>query len=279
MSDTAHELLAVYVDGETKTGKGAAGKAIAEALQQAGYKVYYDVAGDFYRRYVALVRRELQLDEEAALPTGPALEKAASKLYGDGSVFTYRGDLGDLQRPAISQSVSVFGELALAQQAGRDWWAMTARQARAAGAEVIVVDGRNPRSRMATQAAKTGILPRTALDLYLTCEPAEAARRVLLGRGIQNPAAKEIEAEAALVMKRREQDRTRTEEPFIVPTVYETYVPSEGRVEAMLNRALEPHGDAALPVTITLDNTDLTKSEMLAAVIELATAAVSELEG
>jgi len=70
------ELRTVYVDGETKTGKGAASQHIAETLSKRGLKVYYDVAGDFYRRYMAKVRRELGLAEDDVLPTGEPLTRA-----------------------------------------------------------------------------------------------------------------------------------------------------------------------------------------------------------
>src|ERR1019366_10618951 len=105
------EILNVYlVDGETKTGKGSASKQIAKVLSREDQKVYYDVAGDFFRRYVALVRQELGLKEADALPVGKILEQAAQVVYDKQRAFELDDALGDLQRPAISNSVSVLGE-------------------------------------------------------------------------------------------------------------------------------------------------------------------------
>src|SRR5206468_1136485 len=110
------DLLAVYVDGETKTGKGAAGKAIAAALQAEGRRVYYDVAGDFYRRYVGWVRHQLKLNDNEPLPGGAELETVAQEVYLSGQAFMHNDELlGDLQRPAIGESVSKLGELPIAQ--------------------------------------------------------------------------------------------------------------------------------------------------------------------
>ena len=134
------DLLGVYIDGETKTGKGAASKVIAGVLKDKDLQVYYDVAGDFYRRYVAHVRRYLNLGEDDILPSGKALEDAARIVHDKRLAFEEDETLGDLQRPSISKSVSVLGELATAQRAGDEWWVITAKRAQDAGADVLGVD-------------------------------------------------------------------------------------------------------------------------------------------
>lgn len=266
-------LLGVYVDGQTKTGKGAASKAIATVLASTGMHVYYDVAGDFYRRYVAFVRRELGLGETDSLPTGRVLEQAAKAVYDRGQAFEQDETLGDLQRPAIGKSVSILGELPVAQKAGGEWWARSVDRAQATGAEVLVLDGRNPRSRIREFASKANV--RTVLDLCMTCAPAEAARRTLLGNGSTSPSTDQIEAEERNVISRRERDRNRADHPFVMPTVSVPFVPDQTPVTDILRRSWERYGDAELPVVITFDNTTISKPAMLAAISELAIASVT----
>jgi cytidylate kinase len=263
-------LLAVYIDGETKTGKGAASRAVADALQAAGYAVYYDVAGNFYRRFVALVRRELNLDEAAALPEGDALEHVAERLYSSGIIFEIHDDLGDLQRPAISNSVSILGTLPLAQRAGQEWFGRAAQQALSTGADVLVLDGRNPRDRI----RQAEVPVRTVLDLYMRCEPEEAARRALRTQAIEDPSSDQLEHERLNVIERREQDRNRPNTPFIVPSVYVMFAPHDMTALQAINQSWQRHGNNELPLTITLDNTHLTKPDMLAIVSDLAVTAL-----
>ncbi|HET9174282.1 MAG TPA: (d)CMP kinase [Candidatus Saccharimonadales bacterium] len=275
MSESRSPLLGVYVDGETKTGKGAAGHAIADALRQEGLAVYYDVAGDFFRRFVALVRLDLGLQEEDELPEGAELEAAAERVYNSREPFAQRDDLGDLQRPAISHSVAVLGKLPLVQKAGGEWWAMTMRLAVAAKAEVVVLDGRNPRSRVQDQVADTGIQPVTALELFMTCEPEVAARRALLAKGVLSPVPNQLAEETRYVITRRELDRQRDENPFQLPEHSVAYDPATSTPQAIIDRSWSSKNSTELPITITLDNTHLAMTDMLHAVTQLAVVAVS----
>lgn len=269
------DLLGVYIDGETKTGKGAASKIIASSLTDKGLNVYYDVAGDFYRRYVAQVRRHLGLTDNDVLPTGKVLEEAARAVIESRQAFAKDDTLGDLQRPAIGQSVSVLAELAISQRAGDEWWMITAQMAQEAGAEVIVIDGRNPRLRMEEAKKKSDVTVKTSLNLFMTCEPEEAARRTLLGTGTPKPTAEQIAAERVNVISRRERDRQRAENPFILPIKSVPFIPAVMSVSSVVRQSWHKQPDGSeLPTTITLDNTKISKPEMLAAVSSLACAAV-----
>jgi cytidylate kinase len=275
MPQISNKLSAVYVDGETKTGKGAAGQAIATALRSSGLAVYYDIAGDFFRRYVAMARRDLGLTDSEALPIGTKLEAVASKLYASGQLFEIDESLGDLQRPAISESVAILSELALVQKAGGEWFKMSVRQAAAAGASIIVLDGRNPRRRVEEQLVGLSISVHTALDLYMTCEPQEAARRILLTQGIEVPTERQIEQQSHYVVERRNRDRNRSDRPFLAPTESIEFVPSQQSVAEVLEQSLDSRQFKQLPATIILDNTRLQKAEMLSAVSQLVLAAIT----
>jgi cytidylate kinase len=269
------KLLGVYIDGETKTGKGAASKVIASVLTDKGLHVHYDVAGDFYRRYVAHVRKYLGLNEADTLPTGPELDEAAQVVHKKRLAFENDDSIGDLQRPAIGKSVSVMAELPRVQQAGSEWWAITARRAEKEGADVIVIDGRNPRLRMDEASKNSGVEVQTALNLYMTCEPKEAARRTLLGIGVNSPTEDQIEAERVNVVSRRERDRQRAENPFIVPVVSVPIMPKVMAIDAVIKQSWHKQpNESELPTTVTLDNTHISKQDMLASVSLLACAAV-----
>jgi cytidylate kinase len=270
-----HDLLAVYVDGETKTGKGAAGKAMAEALKNKGLNVYYDVAGDFYRRYTAWVRIALGLNEDDALPNGDMLEKVATEVYKSGQAFKIDNErLGNLQRPAISKFVSQLGELPVAQYADEDWCSATIEQAAAQGAEVIVIDGRNPRVKLQAASTRVGIALKVVLDLFMTCDTAEAGRRLLLSRGVNKPSAEQVKLASDEIAKRRAQDRQRPVNPFVTPAVSVPYDLNGMDIKEVITASWRPRTDAELPVAINIDNTGITEPEMLAAVRELALAAL-----
>jgi len=273
-----HDLLAVYVDGETKTGKGAASAAIADALKKEGLSIYYDVAGNFYRRYVAWVRLALKLAESDPLPTGTVLEETAERLYRSGKAFE-RDDaiLGDLQRPAIGTSVSQLAELGIVQQADGDWCAETLKQARASDADVMVIDGRNPRAKFEKAEHEIGLTVTAVLDLYLTCEAQEAGRRLLVARGIGKPSDQQLAAAEEEVIARRAQDRNRTINPFVEPAVSVYYNPEAMTVEQALQQSWQAHKSNDLPLPIRLDNSQISKDDMLAAVTALATAAIKSV--
>ncbi|HSX36498.1 MAG TPA: (d)CMP kinase [Patescibacteria group bacterium] len=275
MSENHYDLLAVCVDGETKTGKGAAGKAIAAALKDKGLRVYYDVAGDFFRRYVALVRLQLGLEESDILPTGDVLESAAKAVLASRKPFEKNEELGDLQRPAISQSVAILSELPLVQQAGAEWWAITLQLATEAGADAVVLDGRNPRNRVSDASAKTGIDVQIILDLFMTCESVEAARRTLKLEGNASPTAEQLETATKKVDQRRGKDRQRSEQPFLLPVYTINYDPEHlAADEAILRSWQHANAKVELPTAIKIDNTHFGELEMLAAVKELAIASV-----
>jgi cytidylate kinase len=267
-------LPAIYIDGETKTGKGAAGLAIADGLRAEGYRVYYDIAGEFFRRYVALVRQELQLDETADLPSGVELEKAAAKVYESRRPFQKDLELGDLQRKSISESVAVLSKLPLVQKAGAEWYLQSAISAREQAADVLVLDGRNPRQRVSEVTAAKGPKVITVLDLYMTCAAEEAARRILLARGNSAPDEAQLGAQTAAVVRRREDDRHRTEVPFTAPVASITFVPGEISAQDIIEQSWQPQDGHEAPVSIMLDNTHISKPDMLAAVASLAQAAL-----
>jgi hypothetical protein len=109
----------------------------------------------------------------------------------------------------------------------------------------------------------------------MTCDPDEAARRTLLGTGTAKPTPEQITVEKANVISRRERDRQRAENPFILPAASVPFIPAVMSVSSIIRQSWHKQPDGSeLPTTITLDNTKISKPEMLAGVSSLACAAV-----
>lgn len=272
MSQNSGDLCAIYIEGETKTGKGAASTAVANALKDQGVSVYYDVAGDFFRRYVAILRLELGLGDDGILPHRDELEVIATKLYENGKAFSVDRDLGDLQRPAISQCVSLLGELPIAQKAASDWYGQSVRQAAESGAQVLVLDGRNPRRHVEGHVKILNVNVVTILDIYMTCEPEVAARRVLLGQDVSKPAVDQLEPIIANIAHRRALDRSRAEWPFWWPETHIAFVPGEQSPSAIVAKSW---GTKNTPLPIVIDNSYVPKPVMWQAVADLAAEALN----
>ena len=267
MSNTTPKLLAVYVEGETKTGKGAASAEIARALKARGLNVYYDVAGDFFRRYVAIIRRQLGLSETDELPPTDELVTIATELFKNGAAFEKDETLGDLQRSSISRSVSLLGELPIAQEAAGQWYEMSVQQAIEANANVMVLDGRNPRMHVEILTLPVT----TMLDIYMICDPKVAAQRILLG--YHNAPPDQLERETANIIDRRNRDRHRAEWAYVEPKNYLSFDPNASTPDELVAQSWIDDTKSGLPRPIVVDNSLISKNEMFHAVANLATTA------
>ena len=259
-------MLAIFVEGETKTGKGAASEAIAKTLEAQGLKVYYDVAGNFFRRYVAIIRRRLQLSENDPLPPTQELIDVATELYRSGEAFEMDPTLGDLQRPTISQCVSILGELPIAQQAASDWFGSSLKRANAAKADVLLLDGRNPRLHIEMLQAELGIKVDTVLDIYMMCDPVVAAARMI------DATASHVDNKAAAdsIIDRRRRDRMRPDWPFIEPTNSIYFTPGSRKSNEIIAETWR--ASAVLPIKV--DNSVVDKALLEQSLTDLTIAAL-----
>ncbi len=273
MSQKTGELFAIYVEGETKTGKGAASAAVTSVLKDKGVSVYYDVAGDFFRRFVAIIRLELGLSDVDVLPPSGELTVTASKLYQNGKAFDVDFELGDLQRLAISQSVSLLGELPIAQQAASDWYSQSVKKAVESGAKVLVLDGRNPRRHVEGHVKIQNVDVVTILDIYMTCDAEVAAERVLLCEGITNPSLDQIQTIVSNITHRRELDRTRAEWPFVQPAHSINYIPGNRSADEVIAESRK----SSSVIPITLDNSVVSRLVLEQSLAELTIAALEAL--
>jgi cytidylate kinase len=269
------ELLVACVDGESRTGKTTASEGLTEALENLGLNVYHDSGGSFYRRLVAKVRSDLKLSEDDPLPQGEELTQAAQRASNDPSVYDSRTDFGDLDRPSIKNSVSVLGETAVAQAAGDRWYRETAKKALESGADIFVVDGRNPRDRLREQAGEHMDL-KFLLELIVECNPEVAARRSL---GLDRPHSdQDIADEAEKINIRRHKDRHRLINPYLPPTLSKRYTPGFDDAEETIEAIWQPRSDELEPPTpVVLDNSFMTREQLRTAVADLGAASIQRI--
>jgi cytidylate kinase len=264
-------MRVVSLDGPAKAGKTCIGTELAEQLS-GDYSLEYHVAGDFFRSVTAAVIEEHRLEEDEPLPDEAQLDQTidhvltSSRLYG--------GDWGDLQRPEVNTRVSVIGSRAITQAAADGWWQRISHGAFENGAELLIVDGRNPRQRLLEPLRDLGKNDIT-LDLFVTCTVNEAARRILAGKPYRNfdPTSEELATEAANVNTRRNLDIHRTTYPFIEP--FNPVVVNGQSAEMVVMETLLPGDETApLPRSAYFDTTGIDKTSMQQRAVDISLAAL-----
>lgn len=204
-------MYGMFLDGESKTGKTTVGAAIAADLAK-DHKVYRAVAGSFYRRLTVLA---LEAHGAYAPDDLSWLEEAVRRAIAGREAYNDDRDWNTINSLAVDELVSVAGQFEITQQAAEEWWSITADTAAGQAADVLVVDGRNPRAQLA-EWRMAHDLP-IALDLCVYCDPAVAARRYVQAQGVADPSAAQVAAARDSIVARRELDRRRAFSPYIEP--------------------------------------------------------------
>jgi cytidylate kinase len=206
-------MYGIFLDGESKTGKTTVGLAIEKALSPK-YKVYTAAAGSFYRR-VTLLALEIK-GEFGGGDTSWLEENLRTALQND-QAYDEQLDWEGVHSQAVDELVSVAGQFDFMQAAARDWWYKTADIALSDGADVLVIDGRNPRINLATwRADHLDVMP-IALDLCVYCSPEEAGVRYARDHTEGEPTPEQISAARDKIAERRQLDRTRKATPYLEP--------------------------------------------------------------
>ncbi len=268
------EILSIAcIDGESKTGKSTARDGLVRAYEVNGRIVYSDSAGEFYRRLVGLTRLVLRLNEDDPLPRDKnALTLAAETVIRQEAVFSKSTDVGDLERPSIKNSVAVLAELPVAQAAGDEWYVKTAELSIARNADVLVIDGRNPRAILDKGLQGKDFLYRTDLEIVVTCTPEVAAERSL--RHELNPSIDHITDETEKINSRRIRDRNRPINPYRMPDSYEVYRPGISDAPFVIASVWKALGSEILPRPIVIDNSLLTRDQLWGAMSDLCVASL-----
>ncbi|CAN5360400.1 hypothetical protein BH09PAT4_BH09PAT4_04730 [soil metagenome] len=205
-------MYAIFLDGESKTGKTTVGSAI-EADLAKDYHVLRTLSGSFFRRLTvaALDLRGGDYDSTDQ----EWLEGAVAQVIDSRIAYDESKDWSAIHSKEVDDLVSVLGQLQIAQDAAKEWWPLMGDAALKQGVEVLIVDGRNPRAKSAKWRAEHDVP--IALDLCVYCDPDVAAKRYVYSQGATDPTPAQLAEARAQIVQRRELDRNRAAAPYIEP--------------------------------------------------------------
>lgn len=261
----------IFLDGESKSGKTAVGRAIVERLNVAGLTSRDVVAGHYFRRLTLLALAARPNDASDNLDwLAPAV---AAALKSD-EIYNLDYDASQLEDPDVEALVSSVGQLDFVQEAAKKWRTVSAERALASGARVILFDGRNLRSKLAAWLASADVT--VALELVIFCRASEAARRYLSDEGNSSPTPAELVAATEVIKDRRQQDRTRREAAYRDPVNPVELNAGHDNIVNSLELAFSLDVTNP-PLPITFDNSEVSHHDGLATVSELAMLAVKRI--
>ncbi len=203
-------MYAIFLDGESKTGKTTVGSAI-EADLAKDYHVLRTLSGSFFRRLTVAALEQHGLPYDAT--EAEWLEGTVRDVIDSRVAYDETKDWSGIHSKEVDELVSVLGQLQITQDAVKEWWPIMGDAAIAQGVEVLIVDGRNPRAKSAKWRANHHVP--IALDLCVYCDPDVAAQRYVHSQGITNPTAQQLASARDMILGRRELDRNRAAAPYI----------------------------------------------------------------
>lgn len=260
-----HEMITIFLDGESKSGKTAVGRHIKQTLEAEGHRVRLIVAGNFFRTVTWLI---LQKGSDKDL-------ESISKEVLEVPELTDEYNDSQLQSNEVDALVSQVGSLDIVQEAAIGWRINAAQRALDDGIYILLYDGRNLRSKLSDWSSKAGV--KTALELIIYCHPDVAAKRYLSDEGNKNPSEAELKQTTDMITTRREMDRKRKEAAYVDPDdpirlVAGTDNAKEAIVEAYEEEVANP------PRPVLFDNSEVPLADGLATVEELTLEAVKRME-
>ncbi len=260
-------MLAIFLDGESKSGKTAVGRAIQATLEQNGYSTSVIVAGNFFRRLTVLA-----LKSKPTVAEADWLEPAVQKVLSGHEIYETDYDASELDLPEVNALVSEVGKMDFVQAAAGLWRVKAADLALVSNAAVLMFDGRNLRTKLANWLTKNKVP--IVLELVIACSAEAAASRYLADGGNKNPTSAELADATEMVNQRRLADRNRRQAPYIDPENPVELIagqPAVALAQAFAINTTSP------PRAIRFDNSEVPRDVGLATVSELALLAVRRL--
>jgi hypothetical protein len=145
------------------------------------------------------------------------------------------------------------------------------------GADVLVIDGRNPRKKLAPWQEKHPGDLQIALDICVYCTPEVAGERYARVHTDGEPSADQISEARDMIAIRRDLDRTRKSTPYIEPENQLLFEPLSGDAAATIQESFET-ADGDPPRVIRYDTTKSPMSVTLRQAGALAQSAVTYLK-
>jgi cytidylate kinase len=257
-------MLAIFLDGESKSGKTAVGRRIRESLEEQGYKVRLIVAGHFFRflTKLALDRMPVGASDIPDAQIHAILD--SPELYGE------MPDAKALNSLQIDKWVSRIAQRTFVQEAADEWRIKAAQRALDDGIDIVLLDGRNLREKLDNWISQSGT--KTALELIIACRAEVAAARYL---GRRQYTRTQLEATTRQIAERRQMDRQRSEAAYIDPANAVNLRPgAEHIIRAM--QAAWASDVTNPPLPIRFDNSDVPLKIGLRTVTELAEKSVKK---
>lgn len=274
-------LHVVLYNGGAKTSKTTMSEGARDYLAARGMDVRYGDAGSHYRKITAATLGWLGIGEHVnEVPSEEALAAHVAKVLAAREADDTGRDWGNLDSEAINTVIAHVANRPAVKADALQWYERTADSARREGAEALVINGRAPREVLAGWFGRTGLRP--AAELYVECEPAEAARRTLLADGRpltpENLAARQRKIEA-----RRLADSQHAEYPCVEPAQavhFRPYNTAQDELERAARQAVrlsyERAPEAEAPLPIRFNNTHMPIDIMLAGGAAVVDAALSQ---
>jgi cytidylate kinase len=265
-------MYAIFLDGESKTGKTTVGSVI-EAELAKDYTVLRAVAGSFFRRLTvaALENHGGSYSHEDV----EWLEGNLAEVIESRAAYDEERDWSAIDTKQIDELVSVAAQLPITQTAAKEWWNITCDLAAEKDVDVLIVDGRNPRAKSADWRAKHD-MP-IALDLCVYCDPTVAAERYVRSQGLQSPSPEQVVEARNKIMQRRNLDRNRPVAAYVEPTDQIEFEPGLDDIEQIVAQSFKADV-SELPRVIRFDTTHSPLELTQATAGNLARAALSYIE-
>lgn len=262
-------MSVLAIDGESKTCKTSVTADIASHLSHL--TVVTGDAGRFFRTLDHDAQVEMGTEDIGA-PPYRELDAAIRRVIASGTAFDPALDRGDLERPAIANTVAIVAQRPGVQAAGIQWYESTFLKARENGVDALVINGRNPVDRL--ERILTASEQSVALSMLVYCEPQEAARRVLFSEGVTDPQSTQILDQQVRIMRRREVDRNRPRRDFPYQDPDRVVIFDHGACPyELVDRSRKYSPDR--PIPILFDTTEMNREEMRGYAQSLAAAALN----
>lgn len=256
----------IFLDGESKSGKTAAGSAIASRLHHDGHNVRSLVAGEYFRHVTLLALADKPQSSDSTW-----LEPAVRKALQSEQLLLPVAEPQRLHGPDVEELVSAVASYGFMQEAASSWRVASAQKAVDDKAEVLLFDGRNLRRKLSDWLAHESA--NVALDLNIFCRPDVAGARKLHDAGVLSPTPEQLSAATQEVIDRRQRDRQREYAAYVDPDDLVDLKAGTQTVEQVLAEAFAPQV-ADPPLPIRFDNSDVPASVGLDTVTTLAVRAI-----
>jgi len=265
-------MVAIFLDGESKSGKTAVGRSILHSLEQKGHNLRLLVAGNFFRQVTLLVLAEMP---DAVNAESDEFEEAVRSVINSEVLLLPPTDMVALESPAVEKLVSRIGQLSFVQDAATEWRVRSAERAVADNIEILLVDGRNMRHKLSDWVKASDVT--VALELVIFCRPEVAAARYLSDENVISPTEADLAATTENILKRRQNDKQRTHAAYVEPKDSVRLVVGTDSVDRALELAFE--ADVVNPPRpIRFDNSEVPREDGLRTVTELADKAIARLQ-